>query len=177
MTFRLLALAVATGVLAASAAAGACGGDGAAERGVSTRSITAEEYFQEVARLNSELETRLSAVDAELAGLEQLDAVRDVFPHYLDPLDEFVGDFRRLDPPAEAELAHQAAVDAARAFRDEFELAVAVVNRAQTFEEVVGVTDTDAFAAADARLTSACLALQAIAAASAIDVDLGCGRE
>jgi hypothetical protein len=170
MKTRLLALAVALGVLAGfGVAAGACtSSDGSA--------LTLEEFFQQVDELDNRSNDQFGELDSQLGVDPDIDAFIEIFPQYVDVFDDLLAGLEDLEPPAEAKDAHDEAVEAGQAFREEFAGLVENAGDAATVDEVFAAAD-EAFDAADQRFTDACLALQGIADENSITVALDCEDE
>ena len=171
MKTRLLALAVALGVLAGfGVAAGACTSeDGSA--------LTLEEYFQQLDELDNRSNDQFSELDSQLGAEPDIDAFKEIFPQYVDVFDDFLADLDDIEPPDEAKDAHDEAIEAGQAFREELAGLVEDAGDAATVDEVFAGFESEAFGAADQRFTDACFALQGIAAENSITVDLDCGGE
>jgi hypothetical protein len=168
---RLLALAVALGMLAGfGVAAGACTSDGGS-------ALTLEEYFQQLDELDNRSNDQFGELDSQLGEEPDIDAVKEVFPQYVDIVDEFFAGLEDLEPPDEAKDAHDEAIEAGQAFREEFGALVENSGDAETVDEVFAGFESEAFTTADQRFTDACLALQEIADENSITVDLTCGDE
>jgi hypothetical protein len=167
MRIRWLALIVAAGALVAfGAVAGACTSSGGA--------LTLEEYFQELDDLDNQTTENFDAIDTELGDDPSLEQVQDAFPRYLDIFNDFIGDLEDLNPPDEVQDAHDEAVEAGQAFREELSTFVDQAADAETLEELFASAENEAFDTADQRFTDACLALEGIAGDNSITVDLDC---
>ncbi len=169
MKLRLFALFLIAAALLALVAA--CDGDDG---------LTLEEYFQELETLDQDAEAGIEALEfpEEFASeAEQIEAFQDFFAAIIPILAEFVDAIDDLDPPAEVEDAHEEAVDSGREFvtdAEELTNELADVGSASELEEVF---DDPEYEAASDRFDQACFALQDIAEANGIDVDLTCDDE
>ncbi|MEE8346479.1 MAG: hypothetical protein V3S20_03925, partial [Dehalococcoidia bacterium] len=163
-------------LFALSTVAGACGGgDGGGE-------LTLEQYFQRLEAVASDYEQRGDALfenfgeefDSEE---EQVQATQEFWKEFLVLLQEFVGDLDDVNPPSEAEAAHEESVDAGGEMLEAFQELVDQVTQAESITELAeGFDDIELDAAGD-RFEQACVELQGIADDNGIDVDLNCGEE
>ncbi len=148
----------------------ACGGGGGQE-------LTLEEYFEQVEALDEELDERAEALEfTEEFASEEEDALafQDYFAAVIPILAEFVDAIDDLGPPAEIEDAHEEVVDSGRDFvadAEELTNELADVGSSSELEEVF---DDPEYEAASDRFLQACFALQDIADANGIDVELTC---
>ncbi len=139
--------------------------------------LTLEEYFQQVEALDEELDERVEALDfPEEFASEEEDALafKDFFAAVVPILAELVDAIDDLDPPAEVEDAHNETVDSGREFvadADELTNELADVGSSSELEELF---DDPEYVAASDRFDQACFALQDIADANGIDVELTC---
>ena len=158
-------------LLAVGATAVGCGGNG---------ELTLEEYFQQVDTLDQDAEARIEALELpeEFASEEeQVLAVQDFFAVSVPIIADFVDAIDDLDPPAEAEDAHNEAVDAGRDFVTEAEDLTNELADVGSSSELEEVFDAPEYDAASDRFDQACFDLQDIADANSIDVDLTCEDE
>ncbi len=164
---RLL-LPIGVSLLVLGNIAAACDGDDG---------LTLEEYFQQVEALDEELDERAEALEfpEEFASEEvQVLAFQDFYAAVVPILAEFVDAIDDLGPPAEIEDAHEEVVDSGRDFvtkAEELTNELADVGSSSELEEVF---DDPEYEAASDRFLQACFALQDIADAKGIDVDLTC---
>jgi hypothetical protein len=139
--------------------------------------LTLEEYFAALEELDA---TANEQTDALFAGIDNSSDVED-FRGALSGIPEIVAEFNSgledLDPPDEAQEAHDAAVAAAEAFAEAQETALAEAEDAETVEELDETFNDHAFAQADEAFQDACTDLVQIAIDNNIDVDLGCEQE
>lgn len=146
----------------------ACGGD---------EELTLEEYFERVTEI-------ADSRDAETDELEQ--KFDELEENEVDAFSGLVGDMARLtrdafkdmdglNPPAEAEAAHDEFVSAGFAMSDAFDEVVEELGDAESMEDAFGVmSDTPDLQAAEERSNNACAALQAVADDAGIDADMDC---
>ncbi len=172
MKLRLpLLLPVAVSLLVLGALAAACDGDDG---------LTLEEYFQKVEALDEELDERAEALALEFpeefaSEEEEVSAIQGFFAAAVPILAEFVDAIDDLDPPAEIEDAHEEVVDSGRDFVTEAEeLTNELADVGSSSELSLEVFDDPEYEAASDRFLQACFALQDIADANGIDVDLTC---
>ena len=169
LSLRLL-LPIGVLLLVLGTLAAACGGDG----------LTLEEYFQQLEALDQDAEAGIEALELpeEFASEEeQVAAFQDFFAASVPIIAEFVDAIDDLEPPAEIEDAHEEAVDSGRDFVTEAEELTNELADVGSSSELVEVFDAPEYEAASDRFDQACFALQDIADANGIDVDLTCEDE
>ena len=157
-------------LLAVGTLAGACDGDDG---------LTLEEYFQQVETLDEELDERVEALEfTEEFASEEEDtlAFQGYFAAGVPILAEFVDALDDLDPPAEIEDAHEEVVDSGRDFVTEYEELVneLLADAGPSSALSLRAFDNPEYEAASDRFLHACFALQDIADANGIEVDLTC---
>ncbi len=64
---------------------------------------------------------KTDAIGERLADTEDIDEIKDAFGEFPAILDDFLDDLEGLEPPEEAEDAHNEAVEAGRDFLEEFD--------------------------------------------------------
>lgn len=170
MTPRLLVPLLATLLLLALGTTAVACGDGG---------LSLDEYFQRVDELDEATDAQLEELqDAFPGAYEQPAPTRDffnaalpIFTHFVDALDE-------IDPPSEVEDAHNEAVASGRAFTEaleDFADRLAGVETSSELEDLFSELDEDPeFTAAEERFDAACFALQDIADANDIEIELDC---
>ncbi len=173
------ALFAAGALLALATVAAGCGGDD---------ELTLEEYFQQVDVVLGQARERFDVVEGEFdegvapdsTDEEALDAFRESFVKMVTVLGEGIDGMENIEPPAEAEEAHEEWLAAAalvealtQGLLDELE----EVETADDLEDFVARVYEPEFAEASERGLEACLGLQGIADANGIDVDLECEEE
>ena len=184
MKFPRLAPLVGVAVLlAASAIAAACGGDG--------DELTAAEYFTEVQAVSDDVNERFAANDAEIEEAfgdvedltqvegELLDAFKENFANNVEIINDALQGIEDLNPPDEAQEAH----DAFRAALAEF--AGALEGFGERVADLEGSVDLEAFFAepgndfeeVDQRFTAACLTFQDVGQQYVADLNLDCADE
>ena len=172
-----VSLFVGTLLLALSAVVAACGGGGGGGG-----ELTLEEYFQRLEAVSSAYEQRGDAL-FENFGEEfdteedQVRATQEFWKEFLVLLEEFIGDLDDVNPPSEAEAAHEDSVDAGGEMLEAFQELVDQVAQAETLEELAERFDDVEFEESSDRFGQACVALEAIADENDIDVDLDCEAE
>lgn len=146
--------------------------------------LTLEEYFQQVDVVFGQTGERFDVVGEFDEGVtpdstdeEVLDAFREWFPELATVLGEGIDGMENIEPPAQAEEAHEEWLAAAALVEaltqdllDEFE----EVETADDLEDFVARFDEPEFVEASEGGPEACLGLQGIADANGIDVDLEC---
>lgn len=153
--------------------AGACGGGGEA--------LTLEEYFQRLGAANEELSQQEEEVpdpefnDDDVFDEQEKQSLRENVDAFISLLEDFRDVLADLDPPDEVEDEHNETLARLDDFIAAFRAAGDRVQDAQSLEDLdAAFADVNA---ADAPLTQACFALQAIANDNNIDVDLECEEE
>ncbi len=150
--------------------------------------LTLEQYFQRIDALGNDLDDELNRLSAEfdetVEEAETEEEVIDAFRDFLDPqpglFEDFVEELESIAPPSDVEDAHNEMV----AIQAEgLELLEDLNERAQRVESASGVEEVGAelegpaFTAIVDQTEQACFALEAIADANGIDVDLECEDE
>ena len=112
---------VVVALMVGSALVAACGGgDGGGGDG---GELTLDEYFQQLEDIKETYDARGEALDEDASALgEDVGAFQDYFGDLQDVFDEALDDVRDLDPPSEAQDAHDdfvAALTAAQAELDD----------------------------------------------------------
>lgn len=150
--------------------------------------LTLEEYFQRIDALGDDLDDELDMMNDEFEETareaETEEEVIRGFRDFMDPLpalyEEFVAELETIDPPSEVEDAHNEMV-AVQA--EGLEMIEDLNERAQgaesasDVEEVGAELEGPAFTAVSDRSEQACFAMEAIADANGIDVDLECEEQ
>jgi hypothetical protein len=171
MNMRIATVVFACAAIFFAVAAAGCNDEG--------ESATIEEYFQELDGVDDQFESDTNDIDNRGQQLEDedVDGATDLFEELIDVIEAFVDKLRDLDPPEEAEEAHDQAVEnfeeAADEFRERLDAARDANSVEGFLESVFGTEQSDAIDAA----TEACLDLERIAADNDIDVDLDCEEE
>jgi len=142
------------------------GGDGALE-----------EYFQQLDELENEFRVTSDAADAAISALDNTATGSDaavILEDVVAAIDTFVAGLQDLDPPdavAEAHAETEAGFQVVSGFLND---AIDGASESQTLDDFFAFFDDPEVASADESLDGACQALQSIAAANGISVDLGC---
>ncbi len=175
MKLRLFALFLIAAALLALVAA--CGGGGGGDGG-----LTLEEYFQQLDAIADDADKRFEALNRDLFPEEGFDSEEEEVEANRASVDgaiaidrDILDALNGIDPPPQAELAH-----------DEFVAAVSqllevIRNVSDQLEDVDSASELDevfvasGIEAAGDRSEQACFALQDVAVANGIDVDLTCG--
>jgi len=164
MLKRFLALFLFGALLTASAAA--CGGGGA---------MSLEDYFQELDTIFENRDAGFEDMGEQYPeSFSDPDETRDYLDGAILLLEGVIGDARNLDPPAEAEDAHNEFLDAndeALEALDTVREGVADAETPDDIDAVVNETDPVVDAAIQ-HFENACFKLQGVADANNIDVDL-----
>lgn len=165
---RLVRLVV--GIAVTATFATACGGG-----------LSLEDYFSQMEDLQSQYDQQnqllQQQVEADLKDAGSNEAALGLFKDYLEKSLTAVNDelarIEAIDPPDEAEQAHQRLIDAGKDIRDAL---ADVVQRFDEFQSVdeIGQLFTTQLAPVGQRGDDACNALQDVADEHDIAVDLGC---
>lgn len=173
---------IAVAILSLGAVASACGGgDDGGNGGGGGPELTLEDYFQQLGEIDDTFSAEADAIETASGGtaasLEDeeatLNLLADDLGKQLDLVDAFISDVADLNPPAEAQEAHDEAVAAFRELAGLLENVIDEVGNAESMADLEAIDDTE-LTAADERVTEACLAVEQIAADNDIDVDLDC---
>lgn len=143
--------------------------------------LTLDEYFEGLAKLDAEHDERATELEEKaneaLASAESAEdaikAFQDQMSGALEAGKDFVDGIDDLNPPAEAEEAHEAAVEAGREVIEAFEAEKEALDDAESLDDVDAAFSGD-FETVAASFEQTCLALQAIADDNGIDEDLDC---
>ena len=166
MTPRLPVPLFATLLLMALGTIAAACGDGG---------LTLEKYLQQVEAADDEAEARSDALEDQFpTAFEEPGATRDFFNAFAAIFRDFVDDLNDIEPTAEVEDAHNEFADAAEELAASFDELAGRAADAETLEELLTALFTSELSAAGDRFEVACLDLQGIADANAIDADLEC---
>ncbi len=150
--------------LALIAGATACGG--------SDGESSLENYLQDVEKLSDDLGKDGSAIEDDI-DFEDPDSIRDGFGKFRDAADDFVRKIDGWDPPAEAQDAHEAVVDAGRETVSAIEEFIDDLEGVDSAEELASLSDAGLGEASE-RFVAACVRLQEVADDNEIDVALQC---
>lgn len=157
LAFIAVVLLVALGAFAL-----ACGDGGGEE-------LTLEEYFQQLGRIKNEMDEREGAIESRFfpAANEDPALAREAYDEFAAIYRDWVSALRAVDPPAEAEGAHQELSAALKALQEPLEDRVARLADVRSTSELENVLtefrEQPEFDAAARRFSDACFALQKIA--------------
>lgn len=171
---RLLVVALLAGI---SAVAASCG-DG-------EEALPAEEYFQQLQSISSELDDRVQTLDSEYeaalgseTGSEvDVEAIQSILDEGASAFRDALDAVESLDPPSGVEDAHREFLQEARARTELLESYASRAGEAESPSELEAAfaefddPNGDAMAL---RFAAACEALETIAADQGIQVDLNC---
>lgn len=173
MNVRLIALPVATTLLLALATVAAgCGGS-------DDDQFTLQEFFQEIDEIFDDVDERFEALEDECQATDgseeaQIEAARCFFDASAAVFDESLDKIGNLNPPAEAEDAHEeyldSGVDVSR-FVEDFLKGPTDIESVSELDEFLEDPELEE---ASERFDSACFGLQAVADENEVDVDLDC---
>ncbi len=168
-------LFVAASLLAFGVIVAACRGNGDGE-------LTLEEYFQKSDAIFEDASERIEALDdpgeQEFASEEQqIEAIRDFLVADRAITEDVLDELENIDPPTEVQEAHNDFQGAGVVLVALFEDVAAQLANVESASEVDRVFALNApeINAAYARADAACFALQGVANANGVDVDLECG--
>ena len=158
-------------LLAFGTVAAACNGGGGG--------LTLEEYFQRLETVSTEYEQRGDALNEGFAEEfsseeEQIRETQDFWKEFLVLLGQFVNGLDDIDPPAEAEAAHEESVDAGTEMLKTFREFVDQVAEAESVSELAEAFGDPGFEVSGDRFEQSCVKLQGIADDNGIVVDLEC---
>ncbi len=150
--------------------------------------LTLEQYFQRIDALGNDLDDELNRLNEEfeetVEEAKTEEEVIDAFRDFLDPqpglFEDFVGELQSIAPPSEVEDAHNemVAIQAeGLGLLEDLNERAQRVESASDVEEVGAELEEPAFTAIADQTEQACFALEAIADANGIDVDLECELE
>lgn len=166
---RIRLLLAATALVGFGAFASGCNDDGGG-------TLTLEEYFEKVAKLDDEQTRKSDEIDAEIQDLGEdpsPDQVADSFQEQIDLLDGFRADLDDINPPSEVEDAHNEVVRALDAAGEQFGELVTEFREAESVEAAFGAFDDSDFSELEKAMV-ACRELEQIAADNNIEVDFDC---
>jgi hypothetical protein len=144
--------------------------------------LSLEQYFQQVQAIWDDYDEQEAAVSRQFpAGFGEPEATQKGFSAVTAIFREALGKQDDLDPPAEAQEAHQEFLAAGRVVLEGCEDTADRLAEAESWSEVEELIsdlleDPEIVAARD-RFTDACFALEAIAHNNDIDVDLDCEED
>jgi hypothetical protein len=145
--------------------------------------LTLSEYFLNVEEIRQDYQLEAEDLQLEFESVNPNipdDALQGLLDYYKDSLDSFeaaIDQLEALDPPSEAEDAHESFVEAGRAVVVETTAVYEQLVEAESVEEANQVLEESSTAdAAAADFQVACGDLQAVADAEGIAAGLGCGE-
>jgi hypothetical protein len=151
-------------LLAVAAAAAACGGDG--------KSVTLEQYFEQVAAFETGVAGDLDELQVEFPdAFEDVEQTQSFLDSGAGVIRDRLAGLEETEPPKEVESAHKAYVDAVAGLADSFQDyadQLASESPPEMGDVLGGVQE------AGGPLDVACSALQTIADGAGIEVDLNC---
>lgn len=134
--------------------------------------LTLDAYFEKLQKLDDQFEEDSAALDAAFES-QDLDDIKSAVADGTDSTEEFIDDLDALEPPADAQEAHDEAVTAGKEFlvalRD-FNDDVQDADSTDALQEI----PFDAIGEASDAFNDACLGLEALAADKDIELDLNC---
>ena len=136
--------------------------------------LTLEEYFAALEELDAQANEKTDALFEDVEDPTDVDEVKEWAAGISDVIAEFNAGLEGLDPPEEAQEAHDEAVAAAQAFAELQESTVAEAQNADTLEGFEETFNDPEFVQADERFQAACTDLAQIATDNDIEADLGC---
>jgi hypothetical protein len=169
MEIRKIAL---IGVIAVAAAllGWACSDNGGNE-------LSLEEYFEQLDDAENKFTDDSDASFENVPDEPEISEVQDALREFTNVLQDFVGDLEDLNPPEQAQAAHDDAIDAAEEVIDVYENLIDEADDLETVDELFESTQGEAATEALDRLTTACLDLQDVANENELDFDLNCNDD
>jgi hypothetical protein len=155
----------------------ACGGGGGGGGGGGEGGQSLEEYFQALTAVKDDLGAKANAAEEEFpTAFQESAATRDYLVETTSIIEEAVDALRAIDPPQQVQSAHSDFIDALAASQELWAELVDELGDAPSLSDVADISerygpDLDA---ASARFETTCSALEDIATANGIDVDLEC---
>jgi hypothetical protein len=157
---------------------GGADGNGTDGDGTDGDATALEEYFLALDALENDYREQQDALTAQAEALDEssLAEAAGLFEELVSVVNDFASSMDALDPPPEAAEAHAETVAGFQTVAALIEDALPAIEQAQTLDDVSAVLESAEFTSADESLDGACNALQSIADANGITVDLGCGE-
>ena len=178
MKLRLSLLLGAT-LLVVGAVAAACGGD---DR------LTLEEYFERFEAIDVDLDANLEALfedfpddgeDDPFSNEENLALLKGIFAGFPANLTDALDALEELNPPSEAEDAHDEVLATGRELVEVYEVGADRVEAVDSVSDIEQIEEEEdpAIQKADERFTAACLDLVGVGVANGIHVVVSCEDE
>ena len=148
-----------------------CGGGGGGDP------LTLEEYFQELDVAENDFRAAQDESGAAFAALDDTTPVEDVvdlLAELRDVVDEFVANLDDIDPPPEAEAAHNETMGGFQVVSESIGDAVDSIDSDTTADEIFAIFQEPEVVEAETALDASCNALQTLADDNNIEVDLSC---
>ena len=139
-------------------------------------SMGLEDYFADLDKADQDVSDAFDAFGTIAQG-QDLDEIKAGYQDLLGAIDGLISNMEDLDPPDVAKDEHDAALDALRAFRDEFAAAVGETEAATSLDELGEAFSSPDLGTASDGFTEACVALQTVADEEDVDASLGCAGE
>ncbi len=174
MKRRLFApLFIAAALVALGVTAAACGGDG---------KLTLEEYFQRFEAIDADVDAKFETLYADFpdeddeeffSNEENLPLLKEIFAGFPVLLREALDQVEELNPPSEAEDAHDEFLATGREW---LELLEDAVNRVEAVDSISEIEEElePAVGEAQERFDAACLDVVGVGEANGIVVDVSC---
>jgi len=144
--------------------------------------LSLDEYFEEYEQLDNEAENGTADLereyDAALTSTTLNDDVRtdlqEFYTKQIDVRQEYVDEISKLDPPNEAQAAHDASISSYEAVLAAFTGIIDDIGEAQTASDLETIFSGEGLSAAIEAATKACIDLQQVADDNNINVNLEC---
>ncbi len=169
----IASLFIAAALLALGSIAAACGGDD---------KLTLEEYFEQAQVISDDSDEEFEALYADFpdeddeeffSNEENFTFFKELFAGFPVILTDVLDQVEELNPPSEAEDAHDEFLATGREWLEVLEDGADRVEAAESISEVEQILESDAQEAQE-RFDDACLALAGIAEDNGIHVDFDC---
>lgn len=136
--------------------------------------LSLEEYFQELDEMENNFSEKGDATFEDLPEEPEVADVEDALGSFTGVLEDFVDELEGLNPPEEAQEAHDAVVEAGRAASDEYNALVDSISDFESVDDIFTSAAGESVTEALDGFTEACKPLQQLADDNDIDVDLNC---
>lgn len=136
-----------------------------------------EAYFQDLDDAENKFRAGQETAGAAFADVDETTPIQDVIDlltELRDVIDEFVANLEDIDPPPEAEAAHNESIAGFQVASDAIGEALDAADSGTTTSEVLAIFEAPEVVQAETALDATCEALQTLADDNGIAVDLSC---